>query len=304
MPPPSDYRLGPVGNLIRLPLPQRGIDGTRVMVGGTHDLLSGGRTFDQAGKRRDYSLEFRYLDPADYAILEALYEGVYGPGPYALIDPSRINLLTANQSTATETLGDTTGLTPSAGAVVASSTVMPRTGTRSLLWTHPGGAASGVSNVAAAFGAVGVTGTPATDVPVFGSTAYTGHLWARIAGAGAALTLYAYIRYYTAAGVFVADHFGNVPSVTNAAWVQLYAGQVAAPATAAIARLSFGNSGAIPSGHPGVYVADLQFEQGALISTWRPGTGVPRVHFAALTDSTPSKGFKDARATLLELAAS
>lgn len=298
---PSNYRCGPVGNLQRLPPPGNGIDATPEKVGGAHELLSGGRSYDVAGIRRTYKMSWQYVEPADWIVLEALYLGAYGPEPYVLLDPARTNLLTANQSTGTEALADTTGYAVQGVGTITSSAVLASTGLRSLLWAHPS-AAIGAAGVQTTAGAYGTTGTPATDTPAVVGLTYTGSLQARAVAAAASVTLQLSLQWYTAAGVFISASTGTATGVTNAAWVQLTA-SAAAPATAAIARLQIANTVAIPAAHPGVYLDDWQMQDDPAFTFWTPGTGVPRVHFDSLSDVTSKLGWRDAQAVFAELVA-
>jgi hypothetical protein len=301
VPPLSNYRAGPVGNLQRLPPPGNGVEATPEKIGGAHELLSGGRSYDVAGIRRTFKMSWTYLEPADWIVLEALFLGVYGPEPYVLLDPARVNLLTANQSSGTETAADSSGYAVQGVGTITSSAVLANTGVRSLLWAHPS-AAIGAGGVQTTGGAYGTTGTPATDTPVVPTLTYTGSLYARAVAGAAAVNMQASLQWYTAAGVFVSASTGTAQSVTNAAWVQLTA-SAAAPSTAAVARLQISNTAAIPAAHPGFYLDDWQLQDDPAATAWTPGTGVPRVHFDSLTDSTPKMGWRNADAVFAELGA-
>lgn len=301
MPPLSAYRLGPVGNLIQLPLPGNGIDATAEKVGGSHQLLSGGQSFDVMGVRRSYKMTWTRLDPADQATLEALYLGAYGPGPYVLHDPTRVNMLSVNQSTATDPRGDTTGFAANTTSVISSSLLAPRTGLRSLLVDIPDGTVAGSGGVAATYGTYGTVASPSLDIPVVPGVTYTGSVYAQMAAGGASFAVLSIIWWYTAAGAYLSASYSFSTTVTNATPVRIPV-VAAAPAGAHLARLLFTNNATVPAAHPGIHLTDWQVEQAAAASTWVVGSGVPRVHFAALTDNYPKSGQHNMEATLLAVA--
>src|SRR5690606_40132859 len=66
------WYLGPLGKLRGLVCPERGMSDTSTRYGGIHQGLTGARTMDITGHRREYEFEFVYMDKQDFAWLNAL----------------------------------------------------------------------------------------------------------------------------------------------------------------------------------------------------------------------------------------
>lgn len=93
------WYIGPAGDARPFPCPEKGVQDTPVRYGGVHQALSGARTMDTTGYRRDYSFDFTYLglSETEWAWLEALYFRAV-PGPHYLFDPRRNNRLSLGAS--------------------------------------------------------------------------------------------------------------------------------------------------------------------------------------------------------------
>jgi hypothetical protein len=126
---------GRPGSLFSIPHPRGGVRSTRVRPSAVFQTASGlarvGKTSDGA---RQYTLSWDQLTYETYASLEAFDHGHQGPGPFALIDAARINMLTVNQSAATSLLNDTDDFSVvGPGGTLGSATTYSR-GPRALSW--------------------------------------------------------------------------------------------------------------------------------------------------------------------------
>lgn len=88
------WYLGPLGKLRGLVCPERGMSDTSTRYGGVHQSLSGARTMDVTGHRREFEFEFTYLQKLDYEWLQALHTRLV-PGPLYLLDPRYKNRLSS-----------------------------------------------------------------------------------------------------------------------------------------------------------------------------------------------------------------
>lgn len=93
----ATWYLGPLGDLRPLVVPDPDIQINEVRYGGVHQGLSGARTMDVTGHRREYQFQFGYLDQDEYRWYEALHSRLV-PGPFRLLDPFRKNRLSVQAS--------------------------------------------------------------------------------------------------------------------------------------------------------------------------------------------------------------
>lgn len=298
--------LGPPGNLKQLPYPSKGLSAPRVRAGAVHTLASGGMAVDSLGRRRHYNLAWQNLgnragmSPSGVLdILERMYEGAFGPGPFALIDSARTNILPANLATATSTRRDTVGWSASwattPGALASVSTLITQTGNIRGL-SAPMTSGTGVATVWA---------SPTASVPVephapcvLPSLSYTGSVYAAIGAGTGAQSAAARITWFTAAGVVISTTTGTVTALSTSSWTRLTV-TATSPSNAAYALLSV-----LPSSvtMPSTLLLDgAQLEQAAAVTGWLLGTGVPRVVFDQLGDGYPLMGYHDVTTTLLEV---
>lgn len=137
--------LGRPGALRELPYPRGGADITRLRTRAVFALGSGGVRMSQlpGGKRR-YTYGWQSLDLATYAVLEAFDQGHEGVGPFVLLDPSQVNMLTDNQSAATSVRNDTDNFTVAgSGCTITSDATVYNRGPASLRWDFTVGSPSG-----------------------------------------------------------------------------------------------------------------------------------------------------------------
>ncbi|WP_213451597.1 hypothetical protein [Rhizomonospora bruguierae] len=128
--------LGRPEALHALPYPRGGADITRARTRAAFTLGSGGiRMAQLPGGKRRFSYAWQSLDMATYAIIQAFDQGHEGPGPFVLLDPSQVNMLTDNQSAATSVRNDTRNFTVSgSGGTLASDATINERGPASLRW--------------------------------------------------------------------------------------------------------------------------------------------------------------------------
>lgn len=125
----GEMYFGSPGSLIEIPHPRGGVQTTRVRPTSTFQTASGGaRTGKTLNGKRRFTLNWRQLWYETYASLTQYDQGHMGPGPFALHDPSQINWLRVNQSSATSLRND-----PGEFTLVTDQTAMydnyTRTGT-------------------------------------------------------------------------------------------------------------------------------------------------------------------------------
>ena len=112
--PRTPMYFGRPGSLFEIPHPRGGARLTRDRPTSTFRTAAGSARVGKTSEGvRQYTLAWEQLWYETFAQLEAFDQGHEGPGPFALIDPGRINMLTVNQSSATSLLNDTAGLTNS-----------------------------------------------------------------------------------------------------------------------------------------------------------------------------------------------
>ena len=157
---------GRPGALVTLPYPQGGI--TKPYERAVSDFTTGSgnhRMTSLLGGSRLFSVAWNALHIDNYRLLEEYWVGANGAGPWALIDSSEPNLLTANQAAATGVWNDARGWGVGAptqqGAALTNANVTHihrARGLRSLRWA--------------------LTGTMATTPVIYATAPYSG--WAGI----------------------------------------------------------------------------------------------------------------------------
>lgn len=253
------------------------------------DFLTGSgahRVNKIVGGSRLFTLNWDNLRYDTYARLEAYVAGHMGTGPFVLLDPSAINLLTVNQSSATSERNSATGFTTSATnhgtpGSNSSSTHIHRAGApRSLRWEFTVAAATNplleVTTVYSGW----------HGVPVRVGDSYVFSAWVKPDGTvDGSIQVEAKIQWRNAAGATVgSEASGGVQTVTG--WTRLVA-TAAAPVGAVYASCRLVAVGSTITTGASLYVDELQLEVGSAVTDWRPGTGVYPVSILAMGDAAP-----------------
>jgi hypothetical protein len=274
------FYLGRPGALFAIAHPAQGIDASPVITAAVQQSLGGARTVDHLGSpRRTYTMSRSWLTLDEQGVLEGLAVGAYGPGPFALVDPWRRNVLTPNQSSGSDVDGTANTdfwLNHGAGFPL-SDTAVPYQGRRSVAWD-----VTAVNNALLTGGTDWGSVDPVRDpVPVPAAT-YTGSAWLRIATGTA--TVRAYLDWHNAAGDLSPEgaSVGSNVALPTGVWTQVSA-TGAAWGNAGYVRLAFQVMAL--SGAARIYLDALQVEQAATPSAWVVGSGSPRVSFTSLTNT-------------------
>lgn len=265
--PPGSIYFGAPGGLITIEWPRGGIVRTRPQMLAPFELDGGGiRIAHMAGAGKiKYMLTWEALAWTEFTKIWAYEQGHNGIGPWVILDPRAVNLLTVNQSGTTSELNATTGFTVAGtGGALSSNTTFER-GPRALRWTF-GTATPGTSTV--------TLNTPSSDwtgVPVRTSTAYSFSM-RFITAAGTSVTCTAEILWYTAAGAAISTSSGAA-TASGGAWATLSVSDTS-PGTAAFALCRVEATSATIGVGDAVNFDKMQFEQAAAPTTWVPGVGL------------------------------
>lgn len=292
--------LGPVGNLQALPSMTAGIKADLDLRAGVQQALGGARTVDYVGDpKRTYVMDRKRATADELAILEALAFELYGSGPYALIDPTRRNMLSLNQSSAGDYDHDSSGFSVLAGSVATTGPVTTAAqGRYHQTYTSAAAGAAGTSGLLAGSRATAAEVIAVGNAtPVRQSVDYT--FQARLKHvSGTAAAWRASLHWYDVAGALISTSNGSGAVVTGA--YADYSVTAASPAAAAYVVPGVTNNAVLAAANV-VAVDSLMLSQASAAGLWVPGTGVPRVVFTALGDSYPSQGYHDAALTLVEV---
>jgi hypothetical protein len=289
------WYLGPPGRLLTLPPPRVGVDVGQVRAGSERALLSGGTAVDTVGQpKRRFVLSWQQMTTAVFAPLEGLALGLYGPGPFLLVESARANLLPANVSAPTSIRADTFGWGVSAGAVSSVSTPTPLGGRRVISWS-PGTTAAG----GAVLFAVDAARVASDTAPLITGVTYTAQAQSRLVSGSATTALR--LGWYDSTETLLSSTSGSSGALSSGAWTQqtVTAAASSAPAGAVYVAPALD----VPAGGAGQVIASdqWQLELAGSAGTWTLGTGVPRVMVDQLTDSYPRTGRHDVTLTLAEV---
>lgn len=281
-----DVYFGRPGSMVVIPWPRGDIDAPYDRQ--SFDFLTGSghhRVSKLAGGSREYSLTWRALHQKTFQLIEQYDRGHMGEGPWAFIDPSRPNLLTAQQSSASVVWKDTRGFTVGGathGTISSQtdSTFIHRDGaTRSIKWFFPGGhAANPVLSLDSPW-------TEWAGIPVVPSLEYAWSFSVRPDGVvDTSMTFAAKIEWFNSSGVSLGLTSSADTAVTG--WTQLsWVGLP--PANSAFAKPRVvGVSSSFTVGSS-AYLDEFQFEQDSVVNPWAPGTGVNPVEIMSFTETIP-----------------
>ena len=285
------FYMGVAGHMVTLPRPPAGMEGTLVRQGGSRELAGGGTSTDITGRRRTYRLPYQRLGSAtvgDFATLEAFHIGMWGPGPFMVLDPQRTNMLPLNVASSTNLFRSTELFVATVGTLT-SVTTQSATALRCLRWA-PG-------TLAAAQSVRAPDPTSEFAAPAIPSLAYVASLQARLDTGSPAANARAELRWYDATGAALSTTQGTSTALSTSAWTTLTV-TATTPAGAAYVgvALQTPTTGVAP-----LFLTDAwQLQLGSVATTWVPGTGVPRVTVDQMPDTYPRLGQHDVVMTLIE----
>lgn len=280
------YYFGLPGDLIALPRPTRGMEVATYQGRVAHGLIGGGAAVTARTRlRRSWKLDFPWLDEATAQSITDYVQGVYGVGPFRLIDPMFRNLLPLNASVAGRVSGDPksgrlASWRPGGGDTLTlepTTTAPPFRPSGVMRWT---GAVAGDFIVLGSRDETLGSGAPIFDepneIPIVPGESIGFSFWAKLLS-GTSATLTARQHGLTAAGAAATSSAGTGVALT-ASWQQVtyLATQATLGATAVYARPVVGCTAA--AGSPVIQISAPHLEYGPAVSTdYRTGWGVPRV---------------------------
>jgi hypothetical protein len=283
--------------------------------------------------RATYQLTWNWLLPEEFSVLEEFYTDARGPGPHALLDPSRRNLLTANQSSTGGVFSDTTGFSVDPSEALSLTTaLLSGSSVSTLRWSLPGVATAGVLS----FTPPGTLG---------GIPAPAGQAWTfscQVAGGGndPAVLVTPALLFLDATGVATGVVTGTPAVVGPGAFTALsvtaglplgqlvrpqllvdvttVTGDVPGPGDIPVRRFPWGMPvrratpvGPLPAAInrytvAGSYASDVLVARPMLdmwgsVRTWALGTGVPLVTLVSMPDTGRVLPWRDVTATLVEV---
>jgi hypothetical protein len=269
---------GRPGALFEIPHPRGGVRGTRTRATSTFQTASGGaRVGKSAGGARQYTLAWESLWYETFAALESFDQGHEGLGPFALIDPGRINMLTVNQSSATSALNSTDNFTVAgSGSSLTSVSDQFDRGPRSLAW-----------NFAFASSGELTLDAPAIDwpgIPVVEDVELTFSFYYKGAGADAVMSVVPKLSWLDVDGEALSTTSGST-GTSNSSAFQTASVSGTPPANCAYVSCEVDVTG--QSDGSILYLDRFQLEAASAVSTWRPGTGVLPVTVISLVEEWP-----------------
>jgi hypothetical protein len=280
------FYLGNPGAVAQLPLPIRPISPPLIIPYAVAATIGGGQVAMRAPGpgRRTFTLVFDWLDAAALSVFEEFFTGARGPGPFALLDPGRVNRLTANQSSATSVSNDGSGFSvaPGSGEAVTSNAATYLRGPRSARWSLPGTVLAGVLDFDPPTGLAGLpapTGQPWT---------FSGQL--SCAGLAASVTVTPAVSWRRVDGSEVSTTAGTPVAAVVGSWTAYSVSAAGPPAGAVAVRAQLRvTPGVLVSGAAGVGMV------GTVVGrrTWAgaAGTGGPSDVIASGRPVTPAPGW-------------
>lgn len=266
---------GVPGNLRRLWDPTGGILATREISSSVFRPGSGVARVSRAiDGTRQYQLNYAALGRKTWEYLNKFQLGGMGPGPFALLDPGRRNLLTTNQSTSTTQRGTTRGFTASGvgGAITAGAVTLGRDVPRALSWafstTTPASASLLLDKPSQYLGWPGI--------PVIGRP-YT--FWSMVTGGGTTVNYQMSIRWLDAAGATIStSNSAMFTSVLTGLWPEVWV-TATAPATAVWALCLVSPDVSTITAGDSLSFSSFMFQEGSQPDAdWQIGSGVYPVY--------------------------
>jgi hypothetical protein len=272
------WYLGPAGDLRALTCPEPNISTDVVRYGGIHQGLSGARVVDVTGHRAEYQFQYTYMEPEEWAWLNALHLR-HIPGPYRLLDPMKRNRLTPESSSARLGGGTAHGLTLYGGIA-------------SRVWDWPNAAGIGAQSTqwSNRVGTSVVSFDEPVKTTVLSGEAITASVWMK---AAANVEAGLYFEWYDKSTLTDISDDTFVPVTTE--WTRFSASQlIPANTNGAVFNVWLTDITA------DVYIAAAQVETGDTATEWELGGGAPVVLLDQLATSSPQFPLTNCTLTLLE----
>jgi hypothetical protein len=266
--------LGRPGNLLALPSPARGMGRTSTVAVVDHVLLGGGHRTDRMGlPRRSIKLSWNWLSESDYATLDDLFSGSYGPGALAMLDPAEVNYLPVNAATGTTQTQDTIGYNATVGTISSVTSALSLRG-RAVQWVVPA-SASLVADL-------NIGSTIADLIPIRPGVVYTGAVVAWLASS-TGFTAACELEWYDSSGAVIGSAVqGSSVALTTSA--QRLTVTSVSPSTAAYAQVTLTNA-ALTSGSLTVLADRWMLRDTPDDGTWTVGPRALRVAMLTLDPS-------------------
>jgi hypothetical protein len=289
----AGWWLGKPGALVRIPSPHvaPGLDAPRQRKTVVHDLLGDGARVNLMGRTRRYVLRWNPALTADE--LGILQQLELLPGPLRIIDPTRRNMLTGNQSTGTDELRDATGMVARIQGILVTDTAQARSGLRSAKWDSQGAV---TANKGPLFCYPNPLVVDKFWLAVLPNTQYSFSCYAR---ASQALTVAGQFDWHTSLGGYIGTNQGNPVALSLTDWSTRPFVTATSPANVAYGIGSIWSTTGTGS-TVNVWVDDLMVNEGPL-AAWVPGGGTQQVsieHF----DPRPRGSLFGPELTLVEAA--
>lgn len=277
------FYLGPVGGLVELPAPARGLDTSPVAPGGVLVGLDGTVHRHRTGRhRRTYPLAWEWLSGDQAAYIEAIELGLI-KGPLRLLDPFRRNLASLQVSTGGSYDRSIAGWSAPEGGGIEWRTVATPPITNLLgciRWTRTTTAAAQLA-------------ARDEQVPLITGQTVRISSWCR---ATAAIAVAIATDAHNVAGAITTATASPV-TLSTSAWTELSTTYVP-PSD----RVTLSPRWVIAAGQAAgtVEITAVQIGFSSEPTTWVPGTGVPTVVPVELRDSYPLLGRRAITLTLRE----
>lgn len=275
----ATWYMGPDGDLRALTCPEPDIATSLVRYGGIHQGLSGARTLDVTGHRKDYTFQFDHVDPADWAWMQAMHSR-HIQGPFRLIDPLFKNRLSLEASSCKANLASARGMWLAAGNSLRAYDWPSAAGTlgnQSTKWfNRPASYPARFDND--------------KRTPVFPLETIVGSMYMK-ASAGFSGTMG--FDWFDITGTQFSSTSTTVSPTTS--WAR-YSYSSAAPAGAVSAKYYFYTANTAAD----LYLAAAQVEAGATPTSWELGGGAPVVLLDQLATVSHRYPITNVTMTLLE----
>lgn len=284
-----DVYFGRPGALIKMPWPRDGIE--KPFDRPVYEFITGSgqrQVSSLLGGSRLFVMKWRALHVDTYTALERFWTGNAGAGPWIFIDPSMRNILMGNIAAATSMYYDTREIYTLTGAADMGDLISNKAGgttqhnpysVRSLQWRF---LATPATSPTLTFG---VAYRSWYGYPIVPGKSYVWSFWARPDGTvDTSVNLTARIKYYSAAGVEVADATGGDTVVSG--WTRVSCTSVA-PSNAAYCMPRIIATGSTITTGASIFFDEFMLEQDIVVNDWAPGTGNAAVEIISLTEQVP-----------------